>query len=110
MAHEYRKVTAIVRMDQLERVEKALRDIHVSGVSVTRVKGYGEYKDFFAGDWFADYACLEILADAARAPQIVDAVMAAASTGTMGDGIVSVVPVECVWRIRSCAPALPEEL
>ncbi len=110
MAYEYRKVTAIVRVGRLERVEKALQVIRVSGVSVTRVKGYGQYKDFFEGDWLADYACLEILAGAARAQQIVDAILAAASTGTTGDGIVSVLPVERVWRIRSCEPALPEEM
>ncbi len=110
MAHEYRQVIAILRMDKLERVEKALQDIRVSGVSVTQVKGYGEYKDFFEGDWLADYARLEIFTGAERARQIVDAILAAASTGTTGDGIVSVLPVERVWRIRSRAPAPPEEL
>ena len=110
MGHEYRKVTAIVRMDQLKRVENALEDIRVSVVSVTKVKGYGEYKDFFESDWLADYAHIEIFTGAERAQQIVDALLAAASTGTTGDGIVSVTPVECVWRIRSRTPAPPEEL
>jgi nitrogen regulatory protein PII len=35
-------------MDRLERVERALQDIHVGGVTVSRVKGYGEYVAFFA--------------------------------------------------------------
>ncbi len=110
MAHEYRKVTAIVRIDQLERVENALRDARVNGLSVTRVKGYGEYTDFFRGDWLSDYARIDIFTAAERAQQIVDAILAAASTGTAGDGIVSVLPVERVWRIRTRAPAPTEEL
>lgn len=110
MVNEYRLVIAIVRMGQLTRVERALRDLPVSGVSVTRVKGYGEYKDFFAADWFAEHARLEIFTGAERAQEIVDAILAAASSGTPGDGIVGVLPVECVWRIRSRAQARAEEL
>jgi nitrogen regulatory protein P-II 1 len=110
MSYEYRKVIAIVRISQLERVEKALEVIRVGGASVTRVKGYGQHKDFFEGDWLAEYARLEILAGAARAQQIVDAILSSASTGTTGDGIVSVLPVERIWRIRSCEPTLPEEI
>ncbi len=110
MTHDYRKVTAILPIDQLERVESALQDIQVRGVSVSRVKGYGEYTDFFARDWLADYARLEIFTGVERAQQIVDAILAAASTGTEGDGIVAVLPVERVWRIRSRAPVPPEEL
>jgi nitrogen regulatory protein P-II 1 len=106
----YRKVTAIVRIEDLERVEKALQDLRVSGVTVTRVKGYGEYKDFFECDWLGAYARLELFTGEERVSRVVDAILSVASTGTAGDGIVSVLPVERVWRIRSRAPVPPEEL
>ncbi len=101
MAAEYRNIIAIIRVDRLEHVEKALQALHVSGVSVSRVKGYGEYADFFARDWMSTYARIEIFTRAEHADGIVSAVAAAASTGTPGDGIVAVEPVVLLLRIRS---------
>lgn len=98
---EFRKVTAIFRIERLSAVEKALQEIKVRGVSVTRVKGYGEYVDPYARDWMTDHARVEIFAAAEETNGIVEAISAAASTGTRGDGIVGVLPVERVVRIRT---------
>lgn len=110
MTPRYRKVTAIVRVDLLERVETALQDLHVGGVSVSRVKGYGEYTDFFARDWMSPYARVEIFTSAEHAARIADAILAAATTGTRGDGIVAVEAVESVLRIRSGSRVPPGEI
>jgi len=110
MPAKYRKVTAIVRVDRLERVEKALQDLHVSGVSVSRVKGYGEYADFFARDWMSPYARVEIFTSEEHAERISDAVLRAASTGTRGDGIVAVEAVDSVLRVRSNTPIATDEI
>lgn len=98
---EFRKVTAIFRIERLEAAEKALQDLRVPGVSVTRVKGYGEYVDLYARDWMTEHARMEIFVHASEADRIVDALSTAASTGTRGDGIVCVLPVERLVRIRT---------
>lgn len=110
MGSAYARVTAIVRMDRVERVEAALQDIHVSGVSVTPVKGYGEYVDFFARDWMAEYVRFEIFTSAQHAERIVGVILDAASSGTRGDGIVCLSPVERVWRVRSKRLAPADEI
>lgn len=110
MGSAYARVTAIVRMDRVERVEAALQDIHVSGVSVSHVKGYGEYADFYARDWMDQYARFEIFTSAEHGDRIVEAILAAASSGTRGDGIVCVSPVEQVWRVRGRSPAEPGQI
>lgn len=97
----------IVRTSALEAVEQALRDAGVKGVTVTRVKGYGEYKDFFSRDAMTEHARLEIFTHRLRVDQIVDAVCRAASTGAKGDGLIAVLPVESVYRIRDHAAADP---
>ncbi len=56
----YRKITAIIQRDVLEKVEKRLQDLGVSGISVTKVKGYGEYVDFYSSDWMVSHARIEI--------------------------------------------------
>jgi nitrogen regulatory protein P-II 1 len=110
MSTDYGKITAIVRSEFLERVERALQDQGVSGVSVSRVKGYGEYVDFFASDWMSRYVRIEVITGAQRTGTIIDAILEAASSGTKGDGIVTLAPIERVWRIRTRSAAPPSEL
>ncbi|HOG17014.1 MAG TPA: P-II family nitrogen regulator [Syntrophales bacterium] len=99
---EWKKIVAIIRTeDKLGDVETRLKKIHVRGISVTRGKGYGEYANFFRSDWSAAHARLEIYCRLARTEEIVDAIMDAAQTGLPGDGIVAVIPVEKVYRIRT---------
>lgn len=106
----FRKVTAIVRVNVLEKVERRLQDLRVPGISVTKVKGYGEYVDFFAHDWAVEHARIEIFLQRDRADEVARAIMEAAHTGVTGDGIVVVLPVECIYRIRSKDVAGCDEL
>lgn len=98
---EFRKVTAIIRPDCLEKVEKALQALEVPGISVTKVKGYGEYANFYTPDWMLTHARVEVFIGQHRAEQVARAIMDAAHTGMEGDGIVAVLPVESVYHIRT---------
>lgn len=105
-----REVTAIVRVEALETVERRLQDLRVPGITVTKVKGYGEYADFFAHDWMTEYARIEIFLKRERADEIAQAIMDAAHTGGPGDGIIVVLPVESIYRIRNKEVATSDEL
>lgn len=107
---DYCKVTAIIRCGMLEKVEQRLKEIGVPGVSVTQVKGYGEYTNFYTRDWMSTHARVEIFTFASLADSIVQAVMDAAHTGVEGDGMVAVLPVSKVYRIRQRAEVRPDEL
>ena len=98
---DFRKVTAIIRPDSLEKVEKALQALSIPGVSVTKVKGYGEYANFYAPDWMLTHARVEVFVGQHRAEEVAKAIMDAAHTGIEGDGIVAVLPVESVYHIRT---------
>jgi nitrogen regulatory protein P-II 1 len=52
----YKKINAIIRQNRLESTERRLQELGVSGITVTRVKGYGEYADFFNNDWMVRHA------------------------------------------------------
>jgi nitrogen regulatory protein P-II 1 len=97
----FRKVTAIIQPDVLEKVENALKILNVPGVSVTKVKGYGEYMNFYTPDWMCSHVRVEIFIGAHRAEAVAEAIMQAAHTGFEGDGIVAVLPVEAVYHIRT---------
>ncbi len=98
---EFRKVTAIIRSDSLEKVEKALQALSVPGVSVTKVKGYGEYANYYTPDLMLTHARVEVFIGQHRAEEVAKAIMDAAHSGVEGDGIIAVLPVEAVYHIRT---------
>ncbi len=106
----YQKVTAIIRCDVLEKVESVLQAMGVHGISVTRVKGYGEYADFYSSDWMVSHSRIEIFTNEAQADPIAQAIMNSAHVGTEGDGIVAILPVEKLYRIRTRSEATASEI
>jgi nitrogen regulatory protein P-II 1 len=110
MNTDYCKVTAIIRSEALEKVEQRLQELGVHGISVTRVTGYGEYANFYSADCMTAHARIEIFTSAQRAEIIAQAIMDAAHSGVAGDGIVAVLPVNQVYRIRHRAAVQPDEL
>ena len=107
---EFSKVTAIFRNDALKEVEDKLKGINISGITVTRVKGFGEYANFFSRDWLSTHTRIEIFTSSVKAEKIARTIMEAANYGAKGDGIVAILPVEKVFRIRSMCECKPEKL
>ncbi len=107
---EWKKITAIIRSLRLESVERRLQEIGVKGISVSKVKGYGEYADYSSSDWKVTHARIEIFIDAARVQEVVNAIMETACSGHRGDGIVAVLPVERIYRIREKTELTPEQV
>lgn len=107
---KWKKIVAIIRNDKLREVEESLRNLRVNGISVTRGKGYGEYANFFSTDWCVTHARLEIYCEPSRADMIIQAIMDAAHTGSAGDGIVALIPVEKLYKIRSKSEAKHKDL
>jgi len=107
---DYRKVTAIIRADVLEKVERKLQAIAVTGISVTKVKGYGEYSNFYSKDWMVDHARIEIFTHKSKADAIVRNIIETAHVGLEGDGVVAVLPVEKLYRIRSQFEAIVDDV
>ena len=104
---KYRKINAIISSMMLENVESSLRDMKVSGISVTQVTGYGEYHDFYKPDMMCRHARIEIFCHASEADAIAHCIMDAAHIGQPGDGIVAVLPVESLFRVRTKSPFPP---
>ena len=107
---ELRKVVAIIRSRLLEDVEERLKKIGVKGLTVTRVKGYGEDKSICAQDWLSTHARIEIFIKKAKAEEIVNVIMEVAHTGGAGDGIVCIIPVEKIFRVRTKSEIRPDEI
>jgi nitrogen regulatory protein P-II 1 len=102
-------ITAIFPRDRLEAVEKTLQAIGVERIDVSKVRGYGEYRNFYARDWMIDEVKLDIFTRTDEVESIATAIMDGAHTGEPGDGIVAVVPIEKFYLIRTRSEATPDE-
>ena len=107
---ELRKVTAIIRSRSLKQVEERLQAMNVKGMSVSNVRGYGEYANFFTHDWQVTHSRIEIFTEKSNAERIVHAIMESAHTGMSGDGIIAILPVEKLFRIRTRAEAVRDDI
>jgi nitrogen regulatory protein P-II 1 len=101
-------ITAIVKPFKLDDVKTALKDAGVTGMTVTEVQGFGRqagHTEVYRGaEYTIDFVPkvrIEVLADAADAERIADAIAAAARTGKIGDGKIWVTEVGQTIRIRT---------
>lgn len=100
MTMRYHKIHAYVRVHRLELVEQALERLDIGGFSYCRVKGIGEYANYFRKDLVVEHARLEIFVREENLDAAIEAIITAAGTHSEGDGILAVLPVEQVIRIR----------
>jgi len=107
---ELKNIIAIIPTGTLGKVEKQLQKIGVKGVTVTQVTGYGEYKDLLRENWMVTYARIEIVTAKTKADIIAAVIMEAAHTGSPGDGIICILPVEKIYRIRTKSEAKIDEI
>lgn len=103
-----KKIEAIIRSEKLNPVKSALEQIGVLGMTVYEVHGRGEQKGLEfthrAGKYRVDLlpkTKVEIIVSDADCQKVVDALVASARTGDIGDGKIFISPIEKVIRIRT---------
>ena len=104
----FAKITAIVRPEALEPIEKQLQSLGVPGMSASRVRGYGDYADYYKDDWMVTHVRIEVFVAESRAEQLAESLMAAAHTGLEGDGLVAISPVSHIYHVRTKARCLED--
>jgi len=103
-----KKVEAIIKPFKLDDVKEALSALGVQGMTVTEVRGFGRqkgHKEIYRGaEYVVDFLPkikIEAVVAAEIVDQVIEKVISAARTGTIGDGKIFVTPVETVMRIRT---------
>ncbi|MBW0091954.1 P-II family nitrogen regulator [Pseudonocardia sp. KRD-184] len=101
-------VTAIVKPFALDDVRSGLEVLDVAGMTVSEVSGYGRQRGhtevYRGADYQVDFVPkvrVEVVVDDGVVEKVIDAVLAAARTGKIGDGKVWVTPLETVVRVRT---------
>ena len=101
-------ITAVVKPFKLDEVKAALLEAGVTGLTTSEVRGFGRQRGHTEVYRGAEYVVdlipkvrIDILVDDDDAEKIIDAIVASARTGKIGDGKVWSVPVGDVVRVRT---------
>ena len=101
-------ITAVIKPFKLEDVRQALAEAGVEGMTVTEVKGFGRQKghtELYRGAEYLVEFVPKTKIEAAVADElveaVVEAVIGAAGTGSIGDGKVFVSDLQQATRIRT---------
>jgi nitrogen regulatory protein P-II 2 len=101
-------IIAIIKPFKLDEVRDALVAIGVHGMTASEVTGYGRQRghtEIYRG---AEYAVnflpkirIEVAVPSDRVEKVVDAIVASAKTGQIGDGKIFVASIDHAVRIRT---------
>ncbi len=103
-----KKIEAVIKPFKLDDVKDRLREIGVQGMTVSEVKGFGRTggkKEVYRGSAyvvdFVPKVRVEIVVKDEIVKDVVEALVAVARTGHIGDGKIFITPVDEVIRIRT---------
>ena len=103
-----KKIEAIIKPFKLDDVKEALTELGVIGMTVTEVRGFGRQKghtELYRGsEYTIDFlpkVKIELVVPDQIVEKVVAAIVAAARTGSIGDGKVFVLPMGEAIRIRT---------
>ena len=103
-----KKIEAIIREEKLNEVKDALRDIGIVGMNVIDVRGHGRQGGIVLAGRTGTYQVdllprvqINIVLSDHNVEKTIQTIMDAAHSGSMGDGMIFVYPVDDVIRISS---------
>ena len=101
-------ITAILKPFKLDEVKDALQAHGVNGMTVSEASGFGRQRGHTEVYRGAEYTVdlvpkvrLEVLVDDKEADAVVNVIVKAASTGSIGVGKVWTTPVDQIVRVRT---------
>jgi nitrogen regulatory protein P-II 1 len=101
-------VTAVLKPHRLEDVTSALKDLDVSGITISEVQGFGRQRGhtevYRGSEYKVDYVPkvrVDVVCDAADADKVADVIADSARTGKIGDGKIWITEVARLVRIRT---------
>lgn len=103
-----KKIEAIIKPFKLDDLKEALGELHITGMTVSEVKGFGRQKGhtevYRGAEYVVDFIPkikVEIVVSEDLCDRVVEAIISSVKTGKIGDGKIFVMPIEAVCRIRT---------
>ena len=103
-----KKIEAVIKPFKLDEVKEALHEVGLQGITVLEAKGFGRQKghtELYRGaEYVVDFlpkVKIEVICEDSVVERAVEAIMASARTGRIGDGKIFISSIEEVIRIRT---------
>jgi nitrogen regulatory protein PII len=96
----YCKVVAILTITDFCLISTSIQKLDVPGVTVSMVKGFGDYINEFHEFGFSDNMKVEVYTSAEQAEVVADALSKLANEMTEGGGVVAIEPVNKLLNVR----------
>jgi nitrogen regulatory protein P-II 1 len=103
-----KKIEAIIQPFKLDEVKEALQALGIEGMTISEVRGHGRqkgHKETYRGQEYQvdllPKVKVETVVPAGRLDEVVNALVAAARSGKIGDGKIFVSDVSEAIRIRN---------
>lgn len=96
----YSKVVAIINITDYGLISEPLMKLDIPGVTVSMVRGFGDYVNNFDPYGFSDNMKIEIYTLTEQASEIAEVLTRLADEMTEGGGIIAVEPVSQLMNVR----------
>jgi nitrogen regulatory protein PII len=103
-----KKIEAVIKPFKMEEVKAKLIALGIEGMTVSEVQGFGRQgghtERYRGAEYIVDFlpkTKIEIIIPDHLEEVVVETIVEAARTGSIGDGKIFVAPVEAVIRIRT---------
>ena len=101
-------ITAVIKPFKVDDVKEALQAFGVNGMTVSEASGFGRQRGHTEVYRGAEYTIdlvpkirLEVLVDDSEVESVIETIVKAANTGSIGDGKVWSSPIDTVVRVRT---------
>ena len=105
---QMKMITCMVRPEKLEPITNILDKIHIVGMTVMDVRGFGRQKGqvehYRGGEYtirFIPKVRIDLVVQDEDVKKVIDAISRTARTENVGDGKIFITPVENALRIRT---------
>jgi nitrogen regulatory protein P-II 1 len=92
-------VVAIVRTESLDDIVSSLEDIGIRGMTITEIKGIGEGVSLYKP--YTIHNRVELIVPDNKVDEVTRVIVRHGHTGTAGDGLIVVYPVDYMIKIRT---------
>ena len=96
----YCKVVAILNITDYGLISTSIQKLDIPGVTVSVVKGFGDYINEFNEFGFSDNLKVEVYTSAEQAETVADTLSRLGNEMTEGGGVVAIEPVSQLLNVR----------
>lgn len=96
----YSKVVMIMNITDYGLVSDEIKALNIPGITVSNVRGFGDYINEFLQEGLCDSLKIEIYTSSEQADEIATSLAKLAASMTEGGGVVAIEPVSRLYNVK----------